>query len=297
MPTENENNEQFPDLSGFSDEEPSANLKCVLAGGNGTLKVTVQNNFNFKPISGTNVELLSQGTKTTDANGEAIFSNLPPGNYTVKALSFPKPNILKEATDSLSVDSKDVQIKANETTDVKLQIERIRWPLQSNHIRKGKNSNTYGKNIRIKERLKDGTIVRKSHWGWDLEAKIGTPIYAISDGTIKKMRIVSPKNLQHPNSYGYSILMEFNFKGKKYYAFYGHLNQFNVQEGYDVEFGQLIGETGRTGNAFDEKDRTQDHLHFEIHDRSGTDFVLAPGKTGRLDPVIIYGPPPLTITI
>jgi len=157
MSDENENNEGMPewiksvtDLFGNvadcfnNSQDVGSKLKCAVAGGNGTLKVIVKNTFNDKPIKGAEVELFSQGKKTTDAKGEAIFSDIPAGNYTVKALLFPKPNILTEAIDSLSVDSKSVQIKVKETTDVELKIERIRWPLDSNHIRKGKISNTYG---------------------------------------------------------------------------------------------------------------------------------------------------------
>jgi len=312
MSDENENNEGMPEwiksvtnlFGNVSDcfnnsQDVGSKVKCMLPIGYGTLKVIVKNSFNDKPISGTDVELVSHGKQSTDAKGEAVFYFLPPGNHSVKALLFPMPNILTEATDSLSVASKDVQIKANETTDVEFKIERIRWPLQSNHIRKGQNSNTYGKDVRIKKILKDGTIVTKPHWGWDLEAAIGTPIYAISDGRIEvkeEVPLNSKKTYYYDgstiNAFGHRILMSFNFKGTTYYAYYAHLSQIdaNLKVGDDVEFGQKLGKTGQTGNAWGQ-DASDDHLHFEIHTTSGE---LAAGETGRKSPLIIYGLPPLS---
>jgi murein DD-endopeptidase MepM/ murein hydrolase activator NlpD len=116
----------------------------------------------------------------------------------------------------------------------------------------------------------------RAHQGWDLEAKVGTPIYAVTDGIIR--------DVKNAGDYGHQLLLEFIFKGQTYYAFYAHLSGTLRRNGEQVCEGDLLGFTGNTGNASN-LPRTQDHLHFEVRS------LRQPGKGlgGRLDPGLLLG--------
>lgn len=66
---------------------------------------------------------------------------------------------------------------------------------------------------------------------------------------------------------GNYIIIEF----EKYYAFFAHISPgtIKVEEGQDVNIGDIIGQVGHSGNS------TAPHLHFHIMD--STDFFKAKG--------------------
>jgi murein DD-endopeptidase MepM/ murein hydrolase activator NlpD len=87
----------------------------------------------------------------------------------------------------------------------------------------------------------------RMHYGVDLTAPVGTPIYASDDGTVI---FVGSRN-----SYGLLVIVD---HGNGYKTYYSHCNTIHVSLGEDVAQGQTIATVGRTGNA------TGSHIHFEI---------------------------------
>lgn len=90
-------------------------------------------------------------------------------------------------------------------------------------------------------------FVNGDHWGIDIAARKGTPIYAAHAGRV----IYSGRGFR---GYGKFIILE----SGNLATFYSHCNKLFVRQGQWVERGQLIGHVGRTGNA------TGPHLHFEV---------------------------------
>jgi len=131
----------------------------------------------------------------------------------------------------------------------------------------------------------------RSHQGIDLEAFIGTPVYAIADGVIESVRLSDP-------NYGVDVLLKFRpMDGwAKHlaaggnadddgilYAQYAHLSSVIVKQGQSVRRGELLARTGISGNA----DQRYPHLHFEIRKvrwpGSGVN-----GLHNRVDPEVIF---------
>lgn len=90
--------------------------------------------------------------------------------------------------------------------------------------------------------------VQKMHWGVDLGAFWGTPIYASRAGTV---RAVGFEN----GGAGNYVCMTHD---STYQSDYFHLEEYLVKSGDTVEAGQLIGRCGSTGGS------TGPHLHFQI---------------------------------
>ena len=126
-------------------------------------------------------------------------------------------------------------------------------------------SNTFGRVRRAGHR---------PHQGWDLDTPPGTAVYAISDGEL--VVGLSP-------SYGRTITLTFHHGGRTYYAFYAHLRSA-MTGNVSVCEGELIGYTGRSGNARGIP-ADESHLHFEIR------TLRHPGRglKGRIDPGEIFG--------
>lgn len=114
----------------------------------------------------------------------------------------------------------------------------------------------------------------RAHAGWDLKAKIGTPVHAVGPGTISLVgRDVS----------GYGTIVQLRFlRGWTYYwALYAHLADVVVRPGQSIAEGTVLGYTGNTGNARGQPP----HLHFEV----ATDSSLRKGRTNQVDPAGILG--------
>ncbi|MFJ9034575.1 peptidoglycan DD-metalloendopeptidase family protein [Streptomyces sp. NPDC102274] len=91
------------------------------------------------------------------------------------------------------------------------------------------------------------------HTGVDFTAASGTPVKAVTDGTVV--------TAGWGGSYGNQVVIQHS---DGMYSQYGHLSSLDVSEGQSVSAGQQIGLSGATGNA------TGPHLHFEI--RTGPDY-------------------------
>jgi murein DD-endopeptidase MepM/ murein hydrolase activator NlpD len=74
----------------------------------------------------------------------------------------------------------------------------------------------------------------------ELDAKIGTKIYATADGIVRYARDIDEK------SYGKAIIISHNFGFETVYA---HMNSINFKLGDIVKKGQIVGEVGSTGDS------------------------------------------------
>jgi murein DD-endopeptidase MepM/ murein hydrolase activator NlpD len=104
----------------------------------------------------------------------------------------------------------------------------------------------------------DGSYLR-AHDGVDLLVKLGTPVLAPFSG-----RVIDPAKRWKPwdpSRYGRVIVIESTEPASAGYAvILAHLSSTRVKVGEAVERGQVVGKTGKTGNAAG----TPPHLHLEI---------------------------------
>ncbi len=96
----------------------------------------------------------------------------------------------------------------------------------------------------------------KTHDGLDVGAPTGTPLYAMSRGTVILADSVF--------SFGKKVEIRY-WNGTV--SWYGHLSRIDVREGQAVVPGQVVGAVGNTGHSFGS------HLHLEIHPSGGDNPV------------------------
>jgi murein DD-endopeptidase MepM/ murein hydrolase activator NlpD len=99
----------------------------------------------------------------------------------------------------------------------------------------------------------------RKHEATDIMAPRGTPIRAVSDGTIKKLFLSKPGGI---------TIYQFD-PSETYCYYYAHLDRYadGLREGQQVKRGDLLGYVGSTGDA----NPSAPHLHFAI-------FQLGPEK-------------------
>lgn len=112
------------------------------------------------------------------------------------------------------------------------------------------------------------------HWGVDFAAAPGTPVYAPYDGTVIATRTNAP-NSKVANSVGNYITVESVIDGKKVQFKFCHLNYGTpiasnpmnggnpYSAGDKVRAGDLIGFSGKTGNAWKDSEVPCKHVHLE----------------------------------
>lgn len=100
------------------------------------------------------------------------------------------------------------------------------------------------------------------HKGVDFAVKVGTPVYAATDGVVKH---AGTNGWGITRGWGSAYGIQIITSNSKFldgtsglYSGYMHLSKVEVKRGQAVKKGQLIGYTGKTGNV------TGPHLHFEI---------------------------------
>jgi len=86
------------------------------------------------------------------------------------------------------------------------------------------------------------------HLGVDFAVPVGTPVLAVVDGKIEKAN--------WGKAYGTLVVQ----KVEGGWVIYAHLNAVRAKPGAIVKAGQIVGESGNTGNS------TGPHLHFELRD-------------------------------
>lgn len=109
------------------------------------------------------------------------------------------------------------------------------WPTR------GKVSSPFG------QRKSPFTGRKEMHYGLDIAAPRGTPVYAAADGKVLEAT--------YRRGTGNVILID---HGYSYKTLYAHLSRFGVTRGDKVQKGQVIGYVGNTGLS------TGPHLHYEV---------------------------------
>ena len=99
----------------------------------------------------------------------------------------------------------------------------------------------------------------RSHEGVDMFAPMGTPLYAVADGTIWRV---------YNNTLGGLAINLIDESGTMYY--YAHMSAAHVRSGQQVASGQVIGAVGNSGNALG----TPPHVHWQVH--PGNDSPVNP---------------------
>jgi murein DD-endopeptidase MepM/ murein hydrolase activator NlpD len=131
----------------------------------------------------------------------------------------------------------------------------------------------------------------RAHTGLDLEAPVGTPIFAVADGVIDLARYADPL-------YGADIMLMFRPTAPiaaylarmgsadddgVLFAHYAHLSAVFVQTGQRIARGTMIGRTGTSGNA----DQKYPHVHFEVR-KTRFPGTGPAGLRGRIDPELLF---------
>jgi len=88
---------------------------------------------------------------------------------------------------------------------------------------------------------------RRMHWGIDITAPSGTPIYATGDGTVKFVG--------RNGGYGKTCMID---HGYGYETLYGHMKTITAKQGQKVKRGEIIGYVGNTGLS------KAPHVHYEV---------------------------------
>ena len=100
-----------------------------------------------------------------------------------------------------------------------------------------------------------------THYGVDIAAPIGTPVYAATAGVVQRAGAAT--------GFGLAVYIRGDDGAV---TVYGHVNEFFVSAGERVAAGEKIAEVGNRGQS------TGPHLHFEVHP-DGSMY------TGQTDPV------------
>lgn len=104
-----------------------------------------------------------------------------------------------------------------------------------------------------------GGIGSTDHKGIDIGVPQGTPVQAAKGG-----KVVFAGD---GGGYGNLVVID---HGDGKFTKYAHLSKINVQEGQNVDAGDLVGAVGSTGNS------TGPHLHFEVRGGNPDGAVLDP---------------------
>jgi murein DD-endopeptidase MepM/ murein hydrolase activator NlpD len=88
---------------------------------------------------------------------------------------------------------------------------------------------------------------RRLHRGIDISAPVGTPIWAVADGTVI--------TAEWDNSYGNFVEIR---HGDGTVTLYAHADKLFVAKGQQVKQGEAIAAVGSTGRS------SGPHLHFEV---------------------------------
>jgi murein DD-endopeptidase MepM/ murein hydrolase activator NlpD len=125
--------------------------------------------------------------------------------------------------------------------------------------------------------------VRRHHNGIDAAMAVGTPVFAISRGTVI---FAGPSTIKlpsgEPGGGGYIVKIRHKVNGEWITSSYMHLKKGSIaaagiKKGMKVIEGQKIGESGNTGAS------TGPHLHFEI--QRGKYYIYTSNGTRYTEPV------------
>lgn len=119
------------------------------------------------------------------------------------------------------------------------------------------------------------------HSGIDYGVPIGTQVAAAAPGKVEKAE-------NDPTGFGNYIKID---HGNGIKTIYGHLSHWGVMVGQQVMEGQVIGQSGNTGNS------TGPHLHFEVRDETHPTPGYPRGSVDPLPLIKASFTPPVQATI
>jgi len=129
----------------------------------------------------------------------------------------------------------------------------LRWPLRSIKITQKFGDTNFAKS---------GAYNGKGHNGVDFRASMGTEVFSAGRG--KVVGIGNTDSIYGCYSYGKWIMIE---HGNGISTLYAHLSLIKVNNGQNIEAGDIIGYSGNTGYS------TGPHLHFSVYATQGVKIV------------------------
>jgi len=129
----------------------------------------------------------------------------------------------------------------------------LRWPLSSIKITQKFGDTNFAKS---------GAYNGKGHNGVDFRASMGTEVFSAGRG--KVVGIGNTDSIYGCYSYGKWIMIE---HGNGISTLYAHLSLIKVNNGQNIEAGDIIGYSGNTGYS------TGPHLHFSVYATQGVKIV------------------------
>lgn len=120
-----------------------------------------------------------------------------------------------------------------------------------------------------------GTTMRgHPHYGIDIGASVGTNVVSSEDGVVVRA--------EYSKSYGHVIYINHR---DGYQTRYAHLSKISVVKGQKVLRGEMIGNSGKSGNANNSK--TLPHMHFEIRKvkSESSKLALSNEESEPVDPI------------
>lgn len=98
------------------------------------------------------------------------------------------------------------------------------------------------------------------HNAWDLAGANQTELYAVCDGTVKKVLFPYTENISNETDGGNTVTIECDIDDVKYEVLYAHLypKSSSLKIGDSLNQGDKVGEIGNTGNS------TGSHLHISV---------------------------------
>lgn len=106
------------------------------------------------------------------------------------------------------------------------------------------------------------------HPGVDFGAPAGTPVAAVSDGTVDREGWENPAI--PTQGYGLRIVQTVERTGGvAYLVWYGHLSEILVTPGQTITKGQIIAKTGATGKCISSHGGTGAHIHITAKTADG----------------------------
>lgn len=199
--------------------------------------VVTTNNVNLRTGPGEEYSIADSNNKAHAGQQLTIVEIVQSGNYNWGKLD---PNIWKTSQTSSCISSSERWIALEYTTALSVEsFETPEWIYPLSYLRL---SSPYG------YRTHPISGEWKMHWGVDLGAYWGTPIYATKAGT------VSTVAYQEGGAGKFICVTHEDGTQSDYF----HLEEQLVSVGDKVEAGQHIGRCGSTGGS------TGPHLHFQI---------------------------------
>jgi murein DD-endopeptidase MepM/ murein hydrolase activator NlpD len=192
-----------------------------------------------------NVPKVAEKTEKTTENKEIIAKTTEKKAPAEKPIEQPKKIAVKVAAPSLAPVIVESAPEKEPEVVVEDQKEESAPAVQENSSNSGRYIWPFPKGAgRISQGL-------HSDNAYDFAAPVGTPIYAVYDGSVL---IARPTG--YNGGYGLYVVIDFT-DGRQ--AIFGHMSKVAVKAGDEVKKGDIIGYVGNTGKS------TGPHLHLGFH--------------------------------